>query len=67
MIRLATFNIENLFTRPTAMNQDTDAAGREAIEDHAIANNIAKKEIYSDSEKATHGLAQRAGNYAALK
>jgi len=52
MIRLATFNLENLFTRPAAMNQSTDAAGRKAIEDHATANNIVAKETYSASDKA---------------
>lgn len=51
MIRLATFNLENLFTRPVAMNQSTDAAGREAIEDHAIANAIVAKDAYSESDK----------------
>lgn len=51
MIRFATFNLENLFTRPVAMNQDTDAAGREAIEDHATANSIVGKETYSAGDK----------------
>ena len=51
MIRLATFNLENLFTRPVAMNQESDAAGRKAIEDHATANGIVVKEIYSASDK----------------
>jgi len=50
MIRFATFNLENLFTRPVAMNQSIDAAGREAIEDHATANGIVDKEIYSESD-----------------
>jgi endonuclease/exonuclease/phosphatase family metal-dependent hydrolase len=53
MIRCATFNLENLFTRPLAMNQATDAAGRKAIEDHATANSIVAKEAYSASDKAT--------------
>ncbi|HYG81625.1 MAG TPA: endonuclease/exonuclease/phosphatase family protein [Pyrinomonadaceae bacterium] len=52
MIRFATFNIENLFTRPAAMNQETDAEGREAIEDHATANSIAEKATYSAADKA---------------
>jgi hypothetical protein len=38
MIRLATFNLENLFTRPVAMNQESDEAGRKAIEDHATTD-----------------------------
>jgi endonuclease/exonuclease/phosphatase family metal-dependent hydrolase len=52
MVRIATFNLENLFTRPSAMNQETDAAGRKAIEDHAAANAIVAKEIYSAADKA---------------
>ncbi len=52
MMRFATFNLENLFTRPVAMNQATDAAGREAIEDHATANRIVAKDVYSASDRA---------------
>jgi endonuclease/exonuclease/phosphatase family metal-dependent hydrolase len=52
VIRLATFNLENLFTRPSAMAQATDALGREAIEDHAAANGIAEKDAYSAADKA---------------
>lgn len=51
MIRIASFNLENLFTRPSAMNEDTDAEGRQAIEDHAIANAIVEKPVYSDDDK----------------
>jgi len=51
MTRIAAFNLENLFTRPAAMNQETDAAGREAIEDHAAANGIAEKATYSAADK----------------
>ncbi len=52
MIKIATFNLENLFTRPTAMNLATDEAGREAIEDHATANAITAKNMYLDADKA---------------
>jgi len=52
MIKIATFNLENLFTRPTAMNLATDEAGREAIEDHATANAIIAKTMYDDADKA---------------
>jgi endonuclease/exonuclease/phosphatase family metal-dependent hydrolase len=52
MIRIATFNLENLFTRPVAMNLATDAEGRRAIEDHATANAIAGKAVYSADDKA---------------
>ena len=53
MLRIASFNLENLFTRPSAMSSDNDAEGSQAIEDHATANAIAKKEVYSDEDKAT--------------
>jgi endonuclease/exonuclease/phosphatase family metal-dependent hydrolase len=52
MIRIASFNLENLFTRPTAMNGATDAEGRQAIEDHATANAIVDKAVYTDDDKA---------------
>jgi endonuclease/exonuclease/phosphatase family metal-dependent hydrolase len=52
MLRIATFNLENLFTRPVAMNQATDADGRQAIEDHAAANGIVAKDSYSAADKA---------------
>lgn len=51
-IRIATFNLENLFTRPVAMNSATEAAGREAIEDHALANAIVASARYDDVQKA---------------
>jgi endonuclease/exonuclease/phosphatase family metal-dependent hydrolase len=51
LIHIATFNLENLFTRPSAMNQATDAAGRKAIEDHAAANAIVAKDVYSAADK----------------
>ena len=51
-MKIATFNFENLFTRPSAMNMATDAEGRQAIEDAAELNEIVRKEIYSDDDKA---------------
>jgi endonuclease/exonuclease/phosphatase family metal-dependent hydrolase len=53
MIKIATFNLENLFTRPVAMNAETDAEGRKAIEDHATANAIVAKPVYSQDDKDT--------------
>ncbi len=52
MIRIASFNLENLFTRPVAMNGETDVHGRKAIEDHAAANAIVAKAVYTDADKA---------------
>jgi hypothetical protein len=51
-MRIATFNLENLFTRPAAMNKPTDGEGRKAIEDHAAANAIVAKDAYSAADKA---------------
>jgi endonuclease/exonuclease/phosphatase family metal-dependent hydrolase len=51
MLRIASFNLENLFTRPVAMNQENDAEGRQAIEDHAVANSIVSKDFYSQDDK----------------
>lgn len=61
MIRIATFNLENLFTRPTAMHTATDSEGRKAIEDHALANSIVGKDVYSPEDKAT--LVALSGKY----
>ena len=61
-ITVATFNLENLFTRPTAMSGADDDTGRQAIEDHAAANAIADKMIYSQADKdALVALSQRYG------
>lgn len=50
-IRIASYNLENLFTRPSAM-QVGGAKGQEAIDDHARANAIIGKPAYSDADKA---------------
>ena len=51
MIRIASFNLENLFTRTSAMNSAADGAGTQAIEDHATANAIVEKSVYSAADK----------------
>ena len=38
MLKIATYNLENLFTRPSAMNFQNDGLGKAAIEAHAQAN-----------------------------
>jgi endonuclease/exonuclease/phosphatase family metal-dependent hydrolase len=53
MIRIASFNLENLFTRPTAMSMDNEANNREVLEDFSTANAIISKEVYSDDDKTT--------------
>lgn len=50
-LRIATFNLENLFSRPKAMEDEIGLRGQEAIDDHAELNNIIAKELYSDHDK----------------
>ena len=50
-IRIASFNLENLFTRPSAM-VDGGAAGQQAIDDHAAANAIIEQPTYSAEDQA---------------
>jgi len=61
MLRIATFNMENLFSRPTAMSGDTDAVGRKALEDFGELNSIIAKDTYSDTDKAR--LIELSGKY----
>lgn len=51
-IRIATFNIENLFTRPFAMNDGMGQLGQNAINDHAELNQIISKSVYEAGDKA---------------
>lgn len=53
IIKIASFNLENVFTRPTAMNQEHDADGRRALEDHALVNKIIAQPIYTEKDKET--------------
>lgn len=65
-LRVATFNMENLFTRPSAMADGAGAKGQAAIDDHATLNSIVAKDLYSDHDKAILlDLARRYG-FAAL-
>ena len=47
-LRIATFNMENLFTRPAAMADDVGPGGTAAIAHHAELNNIVEKSAYRD-------------------
>ena len=51
-IRIATYNLENLFTRPAAMAEGSGAAGQQAIDDHAELNRIVSKPLYADADRA---------------
>jgi hypothetical protein len=51
-IRVATFNLENLFTRPAAMAADAGKPGQQAIEDHAALNALIAQPTYSEADQA---------------
>lgn len=51
-IRIASFNMENLFQRPLALSDEAGGAGSQAIEHHAELNNIATQEFYTAADKA---------------
>lgn len=50
-LRVATFNMENLFTRPSAMREGSGEKGQQAIDDHAEVNMLISKDVYSDPDK----------------
>ena len=50
-MRLASYNVENLFQRAKALNQDTWAAGRPILEKYAQFNVLLNKSTYSASDK----------------
>jgi endonuclease/exonuclease/phosphatase family metal-dependent hydrolase len=50
-IRIATFNVENLFSRPHAMNLDHWSKGQPVLNDYARLTVLLNQETYSDSNK----------------
>lgn len=50
-MRIATFNVENLFSRPAAMNLETWAEGRAVLEDVARLNGLISRPRYTDAIK----------------
>jgi endonuclease/exonuclease/phosphatase family metal-dependent hydrolase len=50
-LRLATFNVENMFKRPAIMNLDKWEDGKSVLEDYHNLSNLIQKERYSDSDK----------------
>jgi endonuclease/exonuclease/phosphatase family metal-dependent hydrolase len=51
-LRIATFNCENLFARPIAMNLDDNAKGQPYIDAFHELNSIFGKPVYSSEDKA---------------
>jgi endonuclease/exonuclease/phosphatase family metal-dependent hydrolase len=50
-MKLATYNVENLYERPRVMNLDTWADGKECLEDYTKLNTLIQKEKYTQSVK----------------
>lgn len=50
-MRIASFNVENMFLRAKALNQDTWAEGRPALERYAKVNALLNNVTYSASDK----------------
>ncbi len=50
-MRLATYNVENMFDRAKALNMPTWADGRPALEAHAALNALFNKATYSAADK----------------
>jgi len=50
-VRLATFNVENMFERPAAMNLPQWSDGREVLEDFAKLNDLIARANYTKSVK----------------
>ena len=48
---LASYNLENLFLRARAMNQDTWAEGKEILKAYAEINQILGKDRYTAADK----------------
>ncbi len=52
-MRLASYNVENLFNRATVMNTETWAEGREVLEQFAKLNKLLGESVYTTAMKAT--------------
>lgn len=51
-MRLATYNVENLFTRARALNLDTWTEGKLILEAYAEMNGLLEEAVYTDAAKA---------------
>lgn len=50
-MRLASFNVENMFDRAKALNTETWAEGKPALEAHSQLNTLFNKPVYSAADK----------------
>jgi hypothetical protein len=51
-VRIAAFDVENLFDRAKALNQKTWAQGKPVLEKHARLNDLLNLPVYSPDDKA---------------
>jgi hypothetical protein len=51
-MRLATFNVENMFERVKAMNMATWAEGRDVLEDFQRLSELIQLDVYTDTMKS---------------
>jgi endonuclease/exonuclease/phosphatase family metal-dependent hydrolase len=51
VMRLASFNVENMFERPSIMNLSTWEEGGQVLQDFADLSNLIQKQQYSQSDK----------------
>ncbi|MBI2909206.1 MAG: endonuclease/exonuclease/phosphatase family protein [Chloroflexi bacterium] len=63
-MRVATFNVENMFERARAMNLDTWADGKGVLEDFTRLNGLVQEPAYSDQIKSE--LLETMGRYEGL-
>jgi endonuclease/exonuclease/phosphatase family metal-dependent hydrolase len=52
-LRIASFNVENLFDRARALNLETWAEGKPVLQKHARINRLLNKRVYSAADKTT--------------
>jgi hypothetical protein len=50
-VRLASFNVENMFQWPKALNADSWAAGKPVLEAYAALQALLEHSIYSDADR----------------
>jgi len=51
-MRLATYNVENFFTRARALNMNTWAEGKQTLDAYWEMNTVLEQAVYSDKDKA---------------